>query len=210
MRNPFFRFLLLGWLSLCGWAQASTLMIVGDSLSAAYGLRAEQGWVKLLEPQLPPDWRLINASMSGETSGGGLARLPALLEQHQPQWVLLELGGNDGLRGLPLASLQQNLTLMVELAQAQGARVAILGVRIPPNYGPQYADAFAQLFTTLGQTLAVPVLPFFIEPVALNPELMQSDGIHPNAQAQPILAKHVGNWLLPLLNADKDNSLVTK
>lgn len=174
-------------------------MIFGDSISAAYGMDMRQGWVGLLaqrlEKQAPGRHQVINASVSGETTSGGLLRLPALLRRHQPDVVVLELGGNDGLRGQPPALMRKNLEAMIRLSRAAGARVIVLGMRIPPNYGKAYTQAFEQVFRDAAKAQAVPLLPFFLDGVGGVPALMQADGIHPNAGAQPRLLANV--W--PLL-----------
>lgn len=181
---------------------AQNILLIGDSISAAFGLEIEQGWVSLLQKRLEEQdypYRVVNASVSGETTAGGLARLPALLEQVQPQLVIIELGGNDGLRGLPVANMQQNLSAMVEQSRASGADVILLGMRIPPNYGPRYNDAFEQVFVDLSQSLDVPLVPFLLEGVGTVPELMLDDGIHPGAAAQPLLLDNawpvIRQWL---------------
>ena len=181
---------------------AQNILLIGDSISAAFGLEIEQGWVSLLQKRLADQdypHRVVNASVSGETSAGGLARLPALLEQVQPELVIIELGGNDGLRGLPAANMQQNLSAMVEQSRASGADVILLGMRIPPNYGPRYNDAFEQVFVDLSQSLDVPLVPFLLEGVGTVPELMLDDGIHPGAAAQPLLLDNawpvIRQWL---------------
>lgn len=187
-------------LALPAWAQ--NILLVGDSISAAFGLEIEQGWVSLLQKRLEEQdypHRVVNASVSGETTAGGLARLPVLLEQVQPELVIIELGGNDGLRGLPAANMQQNLSAMVEQSRASGADVILLGMRIPPNYGPRYNDAFEQVFVDLSQSLDVPLVPFLLEGVGTVPELMLDDGIHPGAAAQPLLLDNawpvIRQWL---------------
>lgn len=181
---------------------AQNILLIGDSISAAFGLEIEQGWVSLLQKRLgEQDYphRVVNASVSGETTAGGLARLPVLLEQVQPELVIIELGGNDGLRGLPAANMQQNLSAMVEQSRASGADVILLGMRIPPNYGPRYNDAFEQVFVDLSQSLDVPLVPFLLEGVGTVPELMLDDGIHPGAAAQPLLLDNawpvIRQWL---------------
>lgn len=181
---------------------AQNILLIGDSISAAFGLEIEQGWVLLLQKRLEEQdypHRVVNASVSGETTAGGLARLPALLEQVQPELVIIELGGNDGLRGLPAANMQQNLSAMVEQSRASGADVILLGMRIPPNYGPRYNDAFEQVFVDLSQSLDVPLVPFLLEGVGTVPELMLDDGIHPGAAAQPLLLDNawpvIRQWL---------------
>lgn len=196
---------LSGALTLLFWAQgawAGTLLVVGDSISAAFGLDSRQGWVALLEKRLQDegfDHRVINASISGDTSAGGLARLPALLAEHQPQVVIIELGGNDGLRGQPPMQLQQNLTAMVEKSQQAGAKVLLLGMKLPPNYGVRYTTAFAQVFSDVAQGGGVALVPFFLEGVGGVPGMMQADGIHPNVTAQPVLLENAWPALRPLL-----------
>ena len=196
---------LSGALTLLFWAQgawAGTLLVVGDSISAAFGLDSRQGWVALLEKRLQDegfDHQVINASISGDTSSGGLARLPALLAEHQPQVVIIELGGNDGLRGQPPMQLQQNLALMVEKSQQAGAKVLLLGMKLPPNYGVRYTTAFAQVFSDVAQAKQVALVPFFLEGVGGVPGMMQADGIHPTAEAQTQLLDTVWPVLEPLL-----------
>ncbi len=196
---------LSGALTLLFWAQgawAGTLLVVGDSISAAFGLDSRQGWVALLEKRLQDegfDHQVINASISGDTSSGGLARLPALLAEHQPQVVIIELGGNDGLRGQPPMQLQQNLALMVEKSQQAGAKVLLLGMKLPPNYGVRYTTAFAQVFSDVAQAKQVALVPFFLEGVGGVPGMMQADGIRPNVTAQPVLLENAWPALQPLL-----------
>lgn len=190
-------------LLLCtGNALAGTLLVVGDSISAAFGMDTAEGWVALLEKRLAEQGyvhRVVNASVSGETSAGGASRLPALLAEHRPSHVLIELGGNDGLRGQSLEQLQQNLAGMVEKSQAAGAKVLLLGMHLPPNYGPRYTQAFAAVYPALGERYRVPVLPFLLEGVGGQAELMQADGIHPRSSAQPRLLENVWPLLQPLL-----------
>ena len=174
--------------------------MLGDSLSAAYGLPEEAGWVALLAGRLPAD-RVINASVSGETTAGGLARLPALLQRWRPDWVLLELGGNDGLRGLPPGHSRDNLARMIERSRAAGARVLLIGIRLPPNYGQAYVRAFERIYPELARTHGVPLVPFLLDGVATRPELMQPDGIHPRAEAQPVMLENVWRILGPALTA---------
>ncbi len=196
---------LSGALALLFWAQgavAGTLLVVGDSISAAFGLDSRQGWVALLEKRLADEGfehKVINASISGDTSAGGAARLPALLAEHKPELVIIELGGNDGLRGQAPAQLQQNLASMVENAQQAGAKVLILGMRLPPNYGARYTTAFAQVFSDVAEQKQVPLVPFFLEGVGGVPGMMQSDGIHPTEGAQPLLLENAWPALKPLL-----------
>ena len=194
-----------GALTLLLWAQgalAGTVLVVGDSISAALGLDTRQGWVSLLQNRLQEGGfahRVVNASISGDTSAGGLARLPALLSQHQPQLVIIELGGNDGLRGQPPAQLQQNLARMVDASTAAGAKVLLLGMRLPPNYGQRYTQAFAQVFSDVAADKQVPLVPFLLEGVGGVPGMMQADGIHPAVAAQPRLLENVWPTLEPLL-----------
>jgi len=183
-------------------AAAGTLLVVGDSISAALGLETSQGWVALLEKRLVEGGfahRVVNASISGDTSAGGLARLPALLAAHRPSLVILELGGNDGLRGQPPAQLQQNLAAMIERAQASGAQVLLLGMKLPPNYGARYNRAFTQVYSSLAVEKQVPLVPFFLEGVGGVPAMMQRDGLHPTAAAQSRLLDNLWPALKPLL-----------
>lgn len=183
----------------------ATLLIVGDSLSAAYGIARDEGWVSLLERRLetrmPGKHQVVNASISGDTSANGLQRLPSALEQHDPDAVLLELGGNDGLRGLSPGQLEENLGLMIEMSREAGARVGLLGIRIPPNYGQAYTEAFESVYTRLAERYGIPLVPFMLEGVALDSALMQDDGIHPNARAQPQILDHVWPIIEQLLEA---------
>jgi acyl-CoA thioesterase-1 len=196
---------LSGALTLMLWAQgavAGTLLVVGDSISAAFGLDSRQGWVALLEKRLAQEGfehQVVNASISGDTSAGGAARLSALLVEHKPELVIIELGGNDGLRGQPLAQLQQNLASMVEQSQQAGAKVLLLGMKLPPNYGVRYTTAFAQVFTDLAEQKQVPLVPFFLEGVGGVPGMMQADGIHPTEAAQEILLDNVWPTLKTML-----------
>ncbi|MEN7341808.1 MAG: arylesterase [Pseudomonadota bacterium] len=171
------------------------LLVVGDSLSAGYGLTdVADGWVALLQGRLDDTglpMRVVNASISGDTSAGGAARLPAAIERHQPQVVIIELGGNDGLRGLPLDVMQQNFESMINASQAIGAEVILFGMMIPPNYGERYTQAFIDQYKTLSSEFDTALVPFFLEDVALDASLMQADGIHPNEQAQPIMLNAV-------------------
>ena len=185
-----------------GTLQAQTLLVVGDSLSAGYGIEREQGWVNLLRQRLQAEEsaiEVVNASVSGETTSGGLSRLPALLQTHDPSLVLIELGANDGLRGTPLEIVERNLRAMVELAQAQGARVLLIGNRLPPNYGPAYTQAFFALFGEVAEAKNTALVPFLLEGVAQDWALMQADGYHPRAQAQERLLENVWPALQPLV-----------
>ena len=187
------------------WAQgamAGTLLVLGDSISAALGLDTRQGWVSLLEQRLAAegfDYQVVNASVSGDTSAGGLARLPTLLAEHRPQLVIVELGGNDGLRGQPPAQLQQNLAAIIQSSRESGARVLLLGMQLPPNYGARYNALFSQVYADVAGAAQVPLLGFFLDGVGGVPALMQGDGIHPNAAAQPRLLDNLWPQLKPLL-----------
>lgn len=196
---------LSGALALMLWAQgavAGTLLVVGDSISAAFGLDSRQGWVALLEKRLSEEGfehSVVNASISGDTSAGGAARLSALLAEHKPELVIIELGGNDGLRGQPPAQLQQNLAAMVQQSQKAGAEVLILGMQLPPNYGVRYTTAFADVFPKVANETGSALVPFVLEGIGGVPSMMQSDGIHPTAEAQPRLLDNVWPMLKPLL-----------
>lgn len=183
-------------------AAAGTVLIVGDSISAAFGLDTRLGWVSLLEQRLKREGfadKVVNASISGDTSAGGQARLPALLAEHKPEVVILELGGNDGLRGQLPAQLQQNLASMIDSSRASGAKVLLLGMQLPPNYGVRYTKAFAEVYSNLAEEKKIPLVPFFLDGVGGNPELMQADGIHPAVVAQGKLLENVWPTLKPLL-----------
>lgn len=190
---------MLAWSSA---AAAATVLVVGDSISAGYGVPTGRGWVKLLETRLQaenPAYKVVNASVSGDTTAGGLSRLPALLRQHRPAVVVVGLGGNDGLRGLPLKSSRENLSAMVRLSRQAGAKVLLLGMDIPPNYGPKYTREFREIYPAVARAGGATLVPGFVAAVGTDPELMQGDGIHPNAQAQPKLLEAVWPLLLPLL-----------
>jgi acyl-CoA thioesterase-1 len=176
-----------------------TLLVMGDSLSAAYGIEQEQGWVSLLAERLEGDAQVVNASISGETTSGGAQRFVDIIGQRQPDIVLLELGGNDGLRGLPPAQMRANLATIIEQSQQAGAEVLLLGIDIPPNYGQAYRDAFTGVYHSLAQEYELSLVPFLLEDIALNQQLMQSDGIHPTADAQPIILDNVWPALEPML-----------
>jgi acyl-CoA thioesterase I len=179
------------------------ILVFGDSISAGYGLaRVEQGWVALLQTRLKDQeygYQVINASVSGETTAGGLARLPRALMLHQPKIVILELGGNDGLRALPIAQMRANLVRMIDLASAAGAKVLLLGMRMPPNYGPDFTEQFRSTYSDLAREKKLPLVPFLLNDIALFPNLMQADGIHPNQLGQPKLLDNVWPSLKPLL-----------
>ncbi|MFS2125582.1 arylesterase [Pseudomonas sp. Pseusp97] len=183
-------------------AAAQTLLVVGDSISAGLGLDTSQGWVSLLDKRLKEqgfDYRVVNASISGDTTAGGLARLPALLSEQKPKLVVIELGGNDGLRGMAPAQLQQNLNAMVQQSREAGARVILLGMRLPPNYGQRYTDAFAKVFDSVASEQRIALVPFFLDGVGGVQDMMQVDGIHPAVAAQPRLLDNVWPTLKPLL-----------
>ena len=183
-------------------ASAATLLVLGDSISAGFGLDTRLGWVNLLQQRLNAqglDYQVVNASISGDTSAGGLARLGPLLSEHQPTLVLVELGGNDGLRGQPPAQLQQNLAAIIQQSQASGARVLLLGMQLPPNYGARYNQLFMQVYTQLAASEKIALVPFFLKGVGGVPALMQGDGIHPTAAAQPQLLDNIWPQLQPLL-----------
>jgi acyl-CoA thioesterase I len=184
-------------------AEAPVILVFGDSISAGYGLaRVEQGWVELLKTRLNAQgygYQVVNASVSGETTAGGLARLPRALNLHHPKILILELGANDGLRGLPIAQMRTNLTQMVDLASAAGAKTLLLGMRMPPNYGPQYTEQFRLVFSDLAREKRLPLVPFLLDNIALSPKLLQDDTLHPNALGQPILLDNVWPALQPLL-----------
>lgn len=176
--------------------------MLGDSLSAAHNIATEQGWVHLLEvrlQQMEPGWTAINASISGETSLSGRNRLPGLLERYKPAVVVIELGANDGLRGLPLPALRDNLAAMVDAAKQSGARVLLLGIELPVNYGPQYRDGLRAIYADLSKQKQTGLVPFLLDGVALDPSLMQDDGLHPKPAGEPRVLDNVWGALRPLL-----------
>lgn len=178
------------------------LLVLGDSLSAEYGISRGEGWVNLLERRINergPTWQVFNASISGETTAGGLSRLPDLLQQKKPQLVIIELGANDALRGLALSSSEKNLRTMVQLSLKTKAKVLLLGMRIPSNYGATYSKQFANMYSTIATAENISLVPFFLKGVAEKPELFQADRLHPRAEAQPILLQNVWGKLTPLL-----------
>ncbi|HHX06501.1 MAG TPA: arylesterase [Pseudomonas sp.] len=185
-----------------GQAQAATVLVVGDSISAAFGLETQEGWVTLLEERLRehnPEFKVVNASISGETTGGGLARFPQLLSEHQPDYVIIELGGNDGLRGLSLTQMSSNLTRMVQQAKQQDAVVLLLGMRLPGNYGQRYTEAFYNVYQQIAEQENVAVVDFFLAGVGGEEGMMQADGVHPTQMAQPLLLDNAWQRLAPLL-----------
>ncbi|MCH9296924.1 multifunctional acyl-CoA thioesterase I/protease I/lysophospholipase L1 [Pantoea allii] len=192
-------FLLLCCLLVSRLAAADTLLVLGDSLSAGYQMSASKAWPSLLDKTWQQQPRVINASISGDTAAQGLARLPALLKQHQPQWVLIELGGNDGLRGFPPKDIAQTLGTVIEQIKAARAKPILMQIRLPANYGRRYTDAFSAIYPQLAKQHDIPLLPFFMEQVYLKPEWMQQDGIHPNPDAQPFIAGLMAKELTPLV-----------
>ncbi|WP_368175639.1 arylesterase [Aeromonas sp. R5-4] len=195
--------LLVGLGSLLSSAQAQTLLVLGDSLSAGYQMQVEQSWPALLNQQWQEEGgkhTLLNASISGETTQGALARLPALLKEHKPDWLLIELGGNDGLRGFAPTITRQNLASMIALAKEQQTRVVLTQIQLPRNYGARYLRQFEQIFPELAQANDLPLLPFFMDDIALRPELMMNDGIHPTPAAQPQIRDKVARFMEPLLS----------
>ena len=192
---------------LCGMgsvqaAAPKTVLVLGDSLSAAHNIPLESGWVHLLDVRLAkmvPKWTVVNASISGETSLSGRNRLPALLEKVHPQVLVIELGANDGLRGLPLPALRENLAAMIELAQQRKVRVLLLGIELPVNYGPQYRDGLRAIYADLAREQHTALVPFLLDGVALDPTLMQEDGMHPLAAGEPRVLDNVWKQLQPLL-----------
>ncbi len=200
--RPFLFWCLVSFAGLAA-AEPSKVLILGDSLSAAYNLRAEQGWVSLLNDKLqasqPQRWQVVNASISGETTSGGLSRLPVALQTHRPKLVIIALGANDGLRGLQLDAVRSNLTNMVQMAQRSGAAVALIGIEIPPNYGEAYRNRFRAVFTAVAAAENVPLLPFLLVDIAEDLGNFQDDLIHPTAAAQPQILATVWPWLEPQL-----------
>ncbi|MCP9759318.1 arylesterase [Aquitalea sp. S1-19] len=194
-----FRLLVVCCMLWCTPVMAATILVFGDSLSAGYGLASGQGWVSLLEKRLAPKHKVVNASQSGETSAGGLARLPQALARHKPDIVVLELGGNDGLRGLPLSEMEANLAQMAALAQRSKAKVVLVGMALPPNYGPGYTARFRKAYDNVAKKHKTAYVPVLVAGFESKLALFQNDGIHPNAQAQPLMAATVEKALRPLL-----------
>ena len=186
-------------------ASQNTLLVLGDSLSAAYGVPTESAWVQLLKDRLSehnPVWQVVNASISGETTDGGLRRLPRLLEKHNPDVVVIELGGNDGLRGFPPEVIEDNLAAMVDQVQDAGATPFLVGMKMPPNYGERYNRAFSQVYQSVSDRYGAVLVPFFLEGIYNRDGMMQGDGIHPTEQAQPLLLDNIWPRLQPLLSGD--------
>lgn len=196
-------FLLVAFIAVPVLAGQKTLLVVGDSLSAAYGVPSETAWVQLLRERLQDNglsnWRVVNASISGETTDGGVRRLPELLEKNNPSVVIIELGGNDGLRGFPPGVIKSNLVSMVKNVQSSGAHAILVGIQIPPNYGQRYTRMFADIFPALSDRYSTALVPFFLDGIYDQENLMQGDGIHPTAEAQPRLLENVWPVLKPLL-----------
>ena len=185
-------------------AQPATILLLGDSLSAAQNIQLDAAWPALLQKRLAdmrPPRRLVNASISGETTSSGLTRLPALLAQYHPALVILELGANDGLRGLPLGEIRSNLMAMVKQSETSGARVLLLGIELPVNYGPQYRDGLRAIYADLARKYRAGLVPFLLQGIALHPSLMQADGLHPTAAAQPRVLDNVWAALAPMVGA---------
>ncbi|MGI9309226.1 MAG: arylesterase [Gammaproteobacteria bacterium] len=190
----------LSWQPAGAVDNSKTLLVLGDSLSAGYGVELQDTWVSLLQNRLTKQgygYRVINASISGDTTGGGLRRLPRALKKHEPAIVLIELGGNDGLRGTPIATMRSNLAEMIEMAQAGGAQVILAGMQMPPNYGKAYTQEFADAYPELADEYQVALIEFFLKNVALDPAMMQPDLIHPSTKAQPLLLENVWDTLYP-------------
>lgn len=189
-------------------AWSSTVLVVGDSISAAYGLAEKDGWVELAETELleqDSEIEFINASISGDTTSGGVSRLPEALKRFTPDLVVIELGGNDGLRGYSLKDMRQNLTTMVETSESAGAEVLLLGMQIPTNYGAAYTRRFAQIYEKVAESTGAALVPFFLEPIAQDRDYFQRDGVHPTADAQPLLVEHVISELAQLLKLGELN-----
>ncbi len=184
--------------------QNDILLLLGDSLGAGYGVQREHSWAYLLNErfrQQKNNIQIVNASISGDTTAGGLSRLEALLQQEKPRWVMIELGGNDGLRGMDIQAMQRNLEAMVQMVRQHQAQPLLVGIKIPPNYGRKYRERFEQAFVTVSEQQGVPLLPFLLEDVGGVGKYMQEDRIHPNAEAQPVIADNVWKFLAPVIAA---------
>ena len=203
LRGYLLQFLLLVIVQIApAHAQGGVILVLGDSLSSAYGLDVKAGWVQLLQNRLDKQnaaYRVVNASISGDTTNGGAARLPSALEKHAPDVVVVELGGNDGLRGLPLTVTRANLERIIVESQTAGARVLLLGMRLPPNYGPAYNNAFHAIYEQLANQYQVGRVPFLLDGIGAVEGMMQADGIHPRSEAQPLMLENVWPHLKPLL-----------
>ncbi|SHE20827.1 arylesterase [methanotrophic endosymbiont of Bathymodiolus puteoserpentis (Logatchev)] len=198
-----FKFFLLG-IVLCfsSLTQAKSIVVLGDSISASYGFEAQQGWVALMQKKIQadyPGYTIYNESISGDTTAGGVARLPKILKKYQPDIIMLELGANDGLRGMSLAVMQNNLSAIIEKSKKSGAQILLLSMRIPSNYGRRFTDMFYGIYKKLSTQHDIPVVPFILASVALNKSYMQRDGLHPNVLAQPIITEHIYPYLIKLL-----------
>ncbi|WP_064602421.1 multifunctional acyl-CoA thioesterase I/protease I/lysophospholipase L1 [Photobacterium sp. J15] len=183
-------------------AFSNTLLVVGDSLSAGYRMPAEKSWPVLMESVLEQKGHyitVVNASISGDTTGNGLARLPKLLQQHKPDYVIIELGANDGLRGFPPSTIRKNLSQMITQVQEQGGKAMLVQIRVPPNYGKRYSEVFSNIYPQLSQKYDAPLLPFFLEEIILRQEWMMEDGLHPKPDAQPWIAEFMVSELMPHL-----------
>ncbi|USD66745.1 multifunctional acyl-CoA thioesterase I/protease I/lysophospholipase L1 [Vibrio sp. SCSIO 43136] len=197
------RFLSLILLLFSSLAPAKTLLVLGDSLSAGYNMAIEQSWPSLLSNTLSErniNIDVINGSISGDTTGNGLARLPNLLSQHQPDYVLIELGANDGLRGFPPKRIEANLNKLIYLSEAASAQPILMQIRVPPNYGKRYSEMFAQMYPKVAHANQVPLIPFFLEQVIIKPEWMMNDGLHPKPEAQPWIADFMAEQLVPVIS----------
>jgi len=195
-------FLVSLFLCVSSLTQAKSIVVLGDSISAAYGFEVEQGWVALMQENIKseyPDYTIYNESISGDTSAGGLARLPLIIKKYKPNIIMLELGANDGLRGMSLFAMKKNLSAIIEQSKKSGAQVLILSMRIPSNYGKRFTDMFYGSYQKLSTQHEVSVVPFILENVALDKKFMQRDGLHPNALAQPIISNHIYPYLIKLL-----------
>lgn len=183
-------------------ASKTTILILGDSLSAGYQMAIEQSWPSLLPQELAEkgiEAHVINGSISGDTTGNGLQRLPALLKQHQPDWVVIELGANDGLRGFPPTTIKQNLLQLIQQSKDAGSQVALMQIMVPPNYGKRYTEAFANVYPDIAKQQDIPLVPFFLEKVIVKPEWMMKDGLHPKPEAQPWIAQFMASQLESIL-----------
>ncbi|WDE01389.1 arylesterase [Thalassomonas actiniarum] len=203
IKNTFFTLLMFCLLTLSAQVKAAnSIVLLGDSLSASYGMQQNEGWVSLLNQTLNEQnapFMITNASISGETTAGGLSRLPGILSKEKVDYLLIELGGNDGLRGFPPKLIKNNLLQIIRLAKEKDIPVAIMNIRIPPNYGPRYNQLFTDTFTQVAEQENIPLLQFFMEEIATNPKLMQADGIHPNQAAQPLIVEVMHKQLNQLL-----------
>ncbi|MDO9105427.1 MAG: arylesterase [Methylovulum sp.] len=194
---------LMSLMSSAAMAKPPVIIVLGDSISAGYGIKEDQGWVALLQAKLAEahsNYSISNESISGDTSAGGLARIDQILAAQKPTVLLLELGANDGLRGLSPVAMKNNLAEITRRARQAGSKVLLLGMKIPPNYGKRYIELFYKVYPQLSQELGVPLVPFILEDVALDKALMQADGLHPNELAQPFIADKIASYLFPLLN----------